>query len=689
MKNVKFFVASVCVALLAFSCVKNAEEFSPANENAQLTTITCAFPSMADQNGTKVSLATDGTTQWEVGDKIVIYGNPSSSDDTKRVVHEIEAGDIVNPEVAVFSVNLTGLDAQNNSDPSTGTYYPYTVAYPYTDGQPYYLGTGNNNYGRTRFQNTNQLLMAGHVSDDNSAIVLNHLTAAITFKVSGDFDSYTFSGVAGTEVVGYSNLVVEGNRRSLGEGRYRQKYNDSGTSGDLTSITGSVNGNGTAVNHIFLPVNAEKSGAEPPYTYDLSSQRLANVVYLPNGFTIKFFKGGDLKKYITSSKALIIEPGHMINLGLLPDGSMHTYVAPTVHNNTIGVNVATAYDLSSSAAANCYLLDSNTDLAANKAYKFKAAKGKGGDVLANIGGDEDNDVVVLWETVNTDVAPSVGTIISDVDFDQQEGEDAYIVFKMPAVITPGNAVIAAKNTAGDILWSWHIWVPSSDVTSSNYGLTDAGQVWMDRNLGALTVTVASADTDAAPSSFGLFYAWGRKDPFPGLCSHASSSLIATTGSFTMNGAQMSVAASYGAPTTMVATGADAKYSWTTDTPTSSLWGSSKTVNDPCPPGFKVPEFMDGKGLWHGASGTGFAVNSEHHWFKMGTDPYIVFPIVGYIDGNQSTAANVNRSDRVYVWSSTATSTDGLSYNLRANAVGTSSNEWQRQARAGSIRCVAE
>ena len=276
MKNVKYYLASFCVAALALSCEKAVELNQPNDEAVapQLTTISCKFPAMTDQNGTKVSLATNGKTQWEVGNKIVIYGNPDAEDASKRVVHEIIAADIVNPEVAVFDVDLSGLTAQYNSDPSTGTYYPYTVAYPYTDGQPYYLGTGNNNYGRSRFQNTNQLLMAGHVSDDNSSIVLNHLTAAITFKVSGDFDSYTFEGRAKTEVVGYSSLVVEMNRRTLGEGKYRQKYNDGGTTGALTSIQGSVNGNGTAVNYIFLPVNAEKSGDTPPYSYDLGSHSI-------------------------------------------------------------------------------------------------------------------------------------------------------------------------------------------------------------------------------------------------------------------------------------------------------------------------------------------------------------------------------------------------------------------------------
>lgn len=681
MKNNFNFLIATCLTILTISCQKE-KEMIVQEKPSDIHTLSVAFPEMTDQNGTKVSLATDGTTGWAVGDKIVIYGNPNSSDATKRVVHEIVAGDIADPKVAVFSVDLSGLDAQFDKD-GEDKYYDYTVAYPYTDGQPYYSGTGENNYGRSRFQNTNQLLMAGHVSDDNSSIVLNHLTAAITFSVNGDFDSYTFSGADGTEVVGYSSLVVEMNRRSLGEGKYRQKYNDGGTTGPLTSIQGSVNGNGTAVNHIFLPVNAERSGSTP-YTYDLASQRYADVVYLPNGFTIKFFKGGVLKKYITSSAPLIIKPGHMINLGLLPAGSMHD--APTPHNNTIDVNVATAYDLSSSETANCYLLDSNTEIAANKAYKFKAAKGKGGGVLTNIGGDEDKDVVVLWETINTDTAPSVGSIISAVDYDLQDGGDAYIVFKMPSSITPGNAVIAAKNSAGVILWSWHIWVPASDVTSSQYGL--GGQTWMDRNLGALTVAVASDESDVAASSLGLFYAWGRKDPFPGPTSAGTEeNPIATTGTFNYTGGVMAKAAdSYASPMTFVATGSDSNQYWAEDN-ASALWSTSKTKNDPCPPGYVVPQFISGEGVWKGATATGFAYNSDHKWVKMGSGSFIVFPILGFLDGCQPTAY-IRYSNRTYIWSSTWKNKN-TAYPLRLNAGGSSNTSEERQARGFSVRCVAE
>ena len=316
MKKVIILVAILSIAAL-FSCQRVNEDVIPEREH-DIHTLSVRFPEMRDQNGTKVSLATTGKTQWEVGDKLVIFGQPSSSDATKRIVHEIVAGDITNPEVAVFDVDFSGLTPENSTD--NGEFaHEYNVIYPYTEGQQYYYNTGKYNYGRARFQNTNQLLLAGYVSDDLSSIKLSPVTAAITFSVSGDFDSYIFSGKAGDEVVGYSNLAVEMNSSSAP--KYRQKYKTGGTSGPLTSISGSVNGDGTAVNHIFLPVNARKNGA----SYDLESERYADVVYLPNGFTIQFLKDGVIKKYISSSAPLVMQPGHMINLGVLPAGKLHDY----------------------------------------------------------------------------------------------------------------------------------------------------------------------------------------------------------------------------------------------------------------------------------------------------------------------------------------------------------------------------
>ncbi len=678
MKTFKILVASVSVAILAVSCQKAVEEVAPVQEKAQLTTITCAFPSLTDQRGTKVSLGVDGTTGWEVGDKIVIYGNPSSSDASKRVVHEIEAGDIVNPEVAVFDVDLSSLDAQYNSG-AEGTYFPYTVAYPYTDGQPYYLSTGNNNYGRSRFQNTNQLLMAGHVSDDNSSIVLNHLTAAITFSVEGDFDSYSFSGAVGTEVVGYSSFVVEMNRRTLGEGKYRQKYNDSGTTGPLTSIQGSVNGNGTAVNHIFLPVNAQDKGG----SYDLDSQRYADVVYLPNGFTIKFFNGGDLKKYITSSAPLVIEPGHMINLGKLPEEALHDYEAPTSHDAKHPA-IAGATDLSTSATktANCYIVDGSVVANAGKTFKFPAVKGNGTASVGKVA-----SVTILWETYNDENSVTANSVIKDVDFDFQDGDDySWITFEMPSTLHAGNALIAAKDGADNILWSWHIWIPATTIAIGDYGISSVDI--MSRNLGALVDTDAS-ETTVDARSFGLIYQWGRKDPFLGSKRYNSSSQALVYGTVkSETTSQYTIAQSIANPTTFVVYKGD----WMNPENT-TLWteGGDKSIYDPCPPGYRVPARNSSDPLWSKVveldPSYGWEPNSTYGWWKLGT---AVFPFAGYIDYSGGGVAHAY--DRTRIWNAHK-STTGYAYDQQIwyeSEAWKSEPGWQHRTACGnSVRCAVD
>lgn len=89
-------------------------------------------------------------------------------------------------------------------------------------------------------------------------------------------------------------------------------------------------------------------------------------------------------------------------------------------------------------------------------------------------------------------------------------EDGKIVFSASA--HKGNAVIAARDEAGTILWSWHIWMtdkPAEQVYNNGAG------TMMDRNLGA---TSATPDD---PGSFGLMYQWGKKDPFCGVAELAS------------------------------------------------------------------------------------------------------------------------------------------------------------------------
>lgn len=74
----------------------------------------------------------------------------------------------------------------------------------------------------------------------------------------------------------------------------------------------------------------------------------------------------------------------------------------------------------------------------------------------------------------------------------------------------GNAVVAVRGDKDedndgkkDILWSWHIWI-----TDQPKDVEINGFAFMDRNLGAI-----STAHDNTEKECGLYYQWGRKDPF--------------------------------------------------------------------------------------------------------------------------------------------------------------------------------
>jgi uncharacterized protein (TIGR02145 family) len=170
------------------------------------------------------------------------------------------------------------------------------------------------------------------------------------------------------------------------------------------------------------------------------------------------------------------------------------------------------------------------------------------------------------------------------------GSGGYVYVK-PGTGT-GNAVIAIKNTADQILWSWHAWVCSpSDmpaVTSPNG--------FVDRNLGATT------KTPGLVSTLGLHYQWGRKDPFPASASVSSDVertlytetgttrielKIAGNGDATTGNLDIAVANPL---TYYCGTNYDHPdwYSYSTQIINNYLWRvDQKTVYDPCPQGWRV------------------------------------------------------------------------------------------------------
>lgn len=659
MKNTfKYALTTLSVAIMALSCQK-AQEVTAPEQGSKLVTLTCEFPSMQNNDETKVSFAGNGTTQWQAGDKLIIFGEIAS----EKVVHTLTSGEITDPKKAKFTEDLTGVT------PSKWGKYHYNVAYPYDEENVPFTSSDTDDSGRARFHNTNQMLMAGYIDNDNCVILYN-LNAAILFKVSGDFDSYKFLGKNGTEIVGYGNYLCEMNSSSP---VYRKKYlKDNGTADPLTIISGKIlSNNGSGYNYIYLPVNnSDEQGDD------------ATAVALPNGFTIQFLKGGVIKKTITSKAGITMLPGHFIDLGLLPSDKMKDYEAIPAAEK------ATATELSNPQSANCYVVDGGDNNNAGKVFKFPAVQGntyiKGSAAGTSVGTVASVDFV--WETWNNNETVTANSVVKIVDY-----KDGFVYFKMPSTLHAGNALIAAKDADGTILWSWHIWVPAdkfkgAETPYNANTFSISTPLMMSRNLGAL-VDAAAAENEVDVRSFGLMYQWGRKDPFmgPGKVATNTAATMNARIAFSRPEGQISIATSIANPTQF------AYYSGDWVSPSDNdLWGdvsNTKTIYDPCPTGYKVPKRdVDGNVLFKTADLTtvaGWESNATYHWFTVGS-PKTVFPICGYYYYNGKLD---HVADRTLIWNSHK-SDDASAYTQFYNDGATTKNSYKK-AYAGVIRCVAE
>jgi len=95
---------------------------------------------------------------------------------------------------------------------------------------------------------------------------------------------------------------------------------------------------------------------------------------------------------------------------------------------------------------------------------------------------------------------------------------AHVYFSGNTADNVGNAVVGLFSGT-EMLYSWHIWridydpnVPAGQTTHSLPG----NFIYMDRNLGAMENNVLINPLPATNGTrIGLYYQWGRKDPFPG------------------------------------------------------------------------------------------------------------------------------------------------------------------------------
>lgn len=251
-------------------------------------------------------------------------------------------------------------------------------------------------------------------------------------------------------------------------------------------------------------------------------------------------------------------------LKLMPAVSMGGTVGGEIEGNDPSDKAP--INLSASGTANCYMVSQSGY------YMFSPTKGNSSDSVGTIASAE-----VVWEALHQNTTPQPGDLIRNLKY-----QDGIISFETTA--NKGNALIAATDESGTILWSWHIWitdyVPEDDYDTYP-GFEDLKV--MDRNLGAMS-------SEKGKMSYGMIYQWGRKDPF-----------TTKNMSSTANTTEQETSANIGTdeyatanPTVFINSkrqGTDWRYE-----SNRFAWGTAKTALDPCPLGWKVPE-GDENSLW--------------------------------------------------------------------------------------------
>ena len=268
-----------------------------------------------------------------------------------------------------------------------------------------------------------------------------------------------------------------------------------------------------------------------------------------------------------------------------------------------GLSLSSAIDLSSSGTANCYIV-SKAGL-----YKIKAVKGNDeSQVIANA-----STSAILWETFGTDIKPDKLGLIKEFCY-----KDGYIVFRTADTYREGNAVIAVKDAEENTLWSWHIWL-----TDQPQGQIYHTGTMMDRNLGA------TSSTEGDEVALGLLYQWGRKDPFLGFSSiwHAveAESTIIWPSSAESDALIGTIEYATANPTTFIASNGDNQdwyYTGSLSTD-NTRWTASdkrKSIYDPCPVGWRIPDggsdgFWAKAGFgWVGYDNTNKGMSFKSAWY---------------------------------------------------------------------------
>ena len=371
----------------------------------------------------------------------------------------------------------------------------------------------------------------------------------------------------------------------------------------------------------------------------------------------------------------------------------------------------TVTDLSEAGTANCYIVKT----AGN--YSFDAAVRGNGEIVEGVdfAGEklDSKGVKLVWQSDKNGLIDSLSLKEWKIYF-SSNGKN-------------GNALIAALDEAGNIVWSWHIWLLNEEISDVK---TSGGVMVMDRNLGA-----TSLDSES-PESHGLLYQWGRHEPFPaspvvsgGTTStmprtvyDESGNEVAIVASSRENSESNTIEYALSHPTTVLSNNAqfaECRDWLRREFSNPALWGGKdgkKSLFDPCPAGYRVPkpgtfDFFTSSGGYE-TDIAGFSVSDINHdgvidgndykngWYILldgATDSYSYFPAATRYDGSYAMLMGSKAGLWGNYWYADADDADDSSVPCGAYAlafqfgeeVSASPKAIGGRADAYSVRCVRE
>lgn len=354
-------------------------------------------------------------------------------------------------------------------------------------------------------------------------------------------------------------------------------------------------------------------------------------------------------------------------------------------------------------------------------------------------GDQATKAEVIWEDCQDIVtAPAV----------TGSGADSYLTFTIKKEnLQNGNAVVAVTNATGTVMWSWHLWfTPKSSLKTIPFTNVSSTYNFMTDNLGwkytkwtgglkrevvvkieqqaetgekkTATITLKQAAGNNVREGYGNLYQWGRKDPLPGTDTFYPNTGYKFNDGYTIVGDQVAdytnpankqrmeertIGLSIREPGIMLPKVGGGKLSWSyrqyinlwsadNDSYAGTVRNGKKTIYDPSPVGFKVPDAYAFKDF----SITG-VVWSNGYTLKADNDKEIYFQAGGYRDGNDGKLKLVG--SYAFYWVGIASkrgTTGGPGYGLRikmANGILSApinpSDDYGNRAYGYGVRPVAE